>query len=71
MYLSEIEEEIVNPIQNGPFWGCLRMGCQKAPTRLPKICHTYSTMMKLGTVVPYLNKIEKIYESRDTALDFW
>ena len=24
---------------------------------LPKICHTYPTMMKLGTVIPYLKKI--------------
>ena len=41
-------------------WG----GGKKAP--LPKICHTYPTMMKLGTVIPYLKKIQKIYESRDT-----
>ena len=37
---------------------------------LPKICHTHSTVMKLGTVIPYLKKIEKIYESRDAPLDF-
>ena len=37
---------------------------------LPKICHTYPTMMKLGTVIPYLKKIQKIYESRDTPPDF-
>ena len=24
---------------------------------LLKICHTYPTMMKLGTVIPYLKKI--------------
>ena len=34
----------------------------------PKICHTYLTMMKLGTVIPYLKKIQKIYKSRDTPL---
>ena len=28
---------------------------------LPKICHTYPTMMKLGSVIPYLKKIEKIW----------
>ena len=39
-------------------------GDQKGP--LPKFCHTYPTMMKLGTVTPYLKKIQKIYESRDT-----
>ena len=37
---------------------------------LPKICHTYPTVMKLGTVIPYPKKIQKIYESRDTPLEF-
>ena len=32
-------------------------GAKRAP--LPKICHTYPTMMKLGTVIPYLKKIKK------------
>ena len=27
-------------------------------------------MMKLGTVIPYPKKIEKLYESRDTSLEF-
>ena len=35
-----------------------------------KICHTYPTMMKLGTGLPYLKKIQNIYESRDTPLEF-
>ena len=37
---------------------------------LLKICHRYPTMMKLGTVTPYLKEIQKIYESRDTPPDF-
>ena len=37
---------------------------------LPKVCHTYPTMMKLGTVIPYLMKSKKIYELRDTSLTF-
>ena len=41
-------------------------GAKRPP--LPKICHTYSTMMKLGTIIPYPKKIQKIYESRDTPL---
>ena len=41
-------------------------GGQKGP--LPKICHTYPTMMKPDTVIPYLKKIQKIYKSRDTSL---
>ena len=52
----------VNPIQDGHFWGCW------GPP-LPKICHTYPTMMKLGTVIPYLKKIQKMYESYDIPPD--
>ena len=37
---------------------------------IPKICHTYPTMMKLGTVIPYPKKSQKINESRDTPLEF-
>ena len=44
-------------------------GSKKAPS-LPKICHRYPAMMKLGTVIPYLEKIQKIYESCDTPLEF-
>ena len=36
---------------------------------LPKIRHTYLTMMKLDTVIPYLRNIQKMYKSRDTFLD--
>ena len=39
-------------------WG----GCKKY--------HTYPAMMKLGTVIPCLTKIQKVYESRDTPLEF-
>ena len=42
----------------------------KSPPPLHKICHTYPTMMKLGTVIPYLEKIQKIYESHDTPSEF-
>ena len=38
---------------------------------LSKICHTYPTLMKLGTVIAYVKKILKIRKSRDTPLDFW
>ena len=41
---------------------------KKAP--LLKICHTYPTMMKLGTVIPSLKKIQKLYDSQDTLLEF-
>ena len=43
-----------NPLQDELFRGCSLIwkggGDRKAP--IPKICHTYPTMMKLGTVVP-------------------
>ena len=39
---------VINPIQDGPFRGCSRIGGSKnAP--LSKICQTYPTMMKLGS----------------------
>ena len=59
---------LLNPIQEGPFRGGSRMGVQKGP--LLKFCHTYPTMMKLGTVIPYLKKIKKIYEPLDTTFEF-
>ena len=37
---------------------------------LPKIRQTYPTMMKLGTVIPCLRKIQKMYKSRDASLEF-
>ena len=37
---------------------------------LPKNCHTYPTMMKFGTVIPYLKTIQKIHKLRDTILKF-
>ena len=43
-------------------------GSKKAP--LPEICDTYPTVMKPRTVIPYLQKIQKIYESRDTPSQF-
>ena len=43
-------------------------GAKKTP--LPKNCHTYPTMMKVDTVIPYLTKFEKLHKSRDTPLEF-
>ena len=45
-------------------WG---EGAERSPL---SICHTYLTMIKLSTVISYLKKIKKIYESRDTPLEF-
>ena len=49
-----------NSMQDGLFRGILRMGRAKYPPP-SKICHTYPTMMKLGTVIPYLKKIKNIW----------
>ena len=55
-----------------PYSGWAFLGLQGlfGPPTLPKIRHTYPTMMKLGTVIPYLRKIQKMYKSRDTFLEF-
>ena len=44
-------------------------GGAKRPS-LPKICRTYPTMMRHGTVIPYLKKFQKLYESPDTPFEF-
>ena len=51
------------------FFGAAHGWGSKKPS-LPKICHTHPTMMKLRTVIPYSKKIQKIYESRGTPLEF-
>ena len=61
-------QNVFSPIQDGYVWGCSQIGGQKG--HLPKICHTYSTMMKLSTVIPYWKKIQKVYKSRDIPLEF-
>ena len=68
-FLTKIKYRLhINPIEDGLFRGCSRMGGGEAT--LPKICRTYPTMMKLGTIIPYPKKIQKMYESRDTPLEF-
>ena len=65
----DIWDRLINLIQDGLFRGCSPMGLGEGGQKgsLPKICHTDLAMMKLGTVIPYLKKIQKIYESRDTS----
>ena len=46
-----------------------RLGEGAKRSLLPKICHTYPTVMKLSTVIPYLKNTQKIYESCDTLLE--
>ena len=65
----DIPIKTIYPIQDGLFRGCSRMGEAFLPP-LPKIRHTYPTVMKLGTVITYLRNIQKMYKSRDTFIDF-
>ena len=58
---------VVNAIQDGPFRGCWGLGRKSS---LPKIYHKWSPMMKLDTVIPYLNKIQNICKSHDTHYAF-
>ena len=34
-----------------------------------KVCYTYSAMMKVGRVIPYLKKVQIMYESRNKYLE--
>ena len=61
---------ILTLLTMGLFWGDWSRigGSKKAP--LPKMCLTYSTVMTLGTVIHYPKKIQNMYKSRDTPLEF-
>ena len=50
---------------NGPFRSYSRMEGVPENPLLPKICHMYPTMMKLGTVIPYLTTIRKTHKSHE------
>ena len=54
----------------GASYGCQEGGGSAKRLPFPKLCHTYHTIMKLGTVMPYLKETKKIFESRDTLLKF-
>ena len=45
-------------------------GGAKRPSSLSKICHTYPTIMKLGTLISYLRKIKKICKKYRYRLNF-
>ena len=70
---QDIKENVLLTLFRMGFSGLLMDGMgewgQKGPA-LPKICQRYPTMMRLGTVIPYLNKIHKMYELCDIPLEF-
>ena len=58
----------LNPIQDGPYRGCSRMGEALKPLSLKSVI--YLTMIKLDIGIPYLNKIQNVYKLRDAPLEF-
>ena len=62
----EGKEKELSTLYRSVFSGLLADGSggQKGP--LPKICQAYVTLMKLGTVIPHDEKIQKIDKSCDT-----
>ena len=59
-----------NLIQDRSFWRCSRMAGSAKNPLLSKIYYTNATIMKLGTVMSYLKKIQKANKPRDTLLLF-
>ena len=67
IFWQSILPNTLNPFQDGLFWGCSRMlGTKRSP--LYKICHTYSTMIKLGTAIPDLEKIQQHFFTRNQQM---
>ena len=61
---------LLTPFRMG-FFGAAH-GCGEGAKRpsFPKIFQTYSTIMKFGTVIPYLKKFQKQHELYGTLLGF-
>ena len=68
--LMSVSERTLTLFRMGIFGAAHGWGWGVGGQKMPKICHTYPAMMKLGTVIPYLKKIQKLYDSRDTLRDF-
>ena len=51
--------KLLIPFRMEFLWMLTDGGSKNAP--LHKICHIYPTDIKLGTVLPYLRKIQKLY----------
>ena len=69
--MQRVEEKSQKPLtlfRMGFFGAAHGWGGKKTP--VSKICHTYPTLVKLSTVIPYLKNMQRIHESRDTLLDF-
>ena len=73
-FAKVLEKQTFNPIQDGLFQECLQVpegdGGWVGKATLLKVFRTYPRLIKLGTVIPYLKKTRKRYESRDIPLGF-
>ena len=60
-----------NPVQDGAFWGCSRMGGGIRPPSLKPVTHTHISLND-ETCNSYTlhNEDPKIYESCDTPIEF-
>ena len=63
---DEGKEMVMVGEQGWAFSGLLTYVEAKRP--LPKLCHAYLTLMKLGKVILDLKNIQRIYESRDISI---
>ena len=50
--------------------GLFGSACRYGEAHFPKICQTCHTIMKLGKVIPYLKKIQKVYNHVTHHLSF-
>ena len=70
--LFGISKQTLKLFRMGLFWDAYDReegaGRQKYPPSPKPVTHP--TMKKVGTVIPYLKKIQKIHKSRDTPLEF-
>ena len=69
LFMRLYRDKYINPFDDGSFRGCSRLCEQKVPFH--KVCHSYPPLIKLGTVIPYIKKIQKTYRSRETLSYFW
>ena len=65
--ISRKRDCILTPFRMGLFGGCSRMGGGKKAPSLKSVTHP--RLMRLGTVIPYLQKIQKIQKSYGTLLE--
>ena len=69
-YISYEEFVLANNVLSLFRMGLFRAAYGWREVPLTKICHACPIVMKIGTVIPYLKRIQNIYKSDDTTLEF-